>query len=209
MGGGWGVETIHRREGSIAYGETGLREEGGGLRLSLRIAETSMQEDGKSPEGEAGRTGQRNSRTHAQAVCSLETGRVGGTSALRSQGRRTKASRTSRSFPYYICYHSSHHCTILHSPRPRGCWVPLLSRSCEHHQSCQPPTPPGAHIPQPSTPAWKSWSLALGSKSPSTSQRVVRIRRRCFQNKGSNTPSIGIGSGKVKKCRLLDPCLDL
>ena len=63
------METIHRRrERSTAYGETGLRGEGGGLRLSLGIAKTSMQEDGKSPEGEAGRLGQRNSRTQAQAA---------------------------------------------------------------------------------------------------------------------------------------------
>lgn len=91
-------------------------------------------------------------------------GGVGGAQALRGQGRATRASCRSRSFPCYICYHSSRRCTIPHSPHLHGCWALLLSRSCEHHQSHQRPLLHPEPIPQPTLGRAGPWPLAAKSK---------------------------------------------
>ena len=131
-------------------------------------------------------------------LCQPRQGGVGGEAVtLRGLGREPRASHRSRSFVCYICHHSSHRCTIPHSPHLRGCWVPLFSRSCEPHESSEPPTPPRAH---PQAPLWRSWSLGFGGKLPSTSQRVVRSLEAGFWKCGLGLEftSISISSGKVK-----------
>lgn len=153
-GGCWrGAETINRRrETSTAYKGTDLRGEGG-LGISLRVLKTSMQDkDGSPPAGEAERMKPERNEQHACMSSLPDLWRRGGARgalALRGPGRGTRASYRSRSFLYYICCHSSRHCTIPHSPHPRGCWVHLLSRSCEHHQSHRPPCSTQSPLPSP------------------------------------------------------------